>query len=378
MRLSSCSLLALAVLAAPAAAQRPTAIDAPGLILDELRLSGGTVQRLALPPDGQPAFSVQLELAGTRRTLDLHAHDLRAPDFALMAPGLDGQWRPIDTPPPTTYRGTVRGLADSRVAVSLLAGQLAGSIHMGDALWAVQPATDAAAYLPRTAHVVYSTADLLPFLDRCAADQLAHPQATTDAPAPRAPAGEAPDGAASIAEIAFELTPAYRAKFGSTQEAMNAVETAMNSLDLIYRRDADIGYTITRMVASGRDYTTGPIGTIITATLIWNIYAASIPRDVTQIMMGDPTTGTAGIAFISSVCTGLGYSVVWDYDSELTRLIIMTHELGHNWSSQHCAGPECAIMCPSVCGCALGCTQQFSAVSIASIVRFRDTRTCLQ
>jgi hypothetical protein len=113
----------------------------------------------------------------------------------------------------------------------------------------------------------------------------------------------------------------------------------------------------------------------------WNVNQGAIPRDVAHLFTGKNMSaasgGTIGIAWLSGICNNQGYSVVQsDCCGSLgCATDLSAHELGHNWSAQHCSGA-----CSSTMNSGLTCANTFTNSnpdSIAQIVAFRNSRTCL-
>jgi hypothetical protein len=93
--------------------------------------------------------------------------------------------------------------------------------------------------------------------------------------------------------------------------------------------------------------------------------------------------GIIGRAWLFAICEsqfsgfGYGFSESRFTSNMVDRTQLTAHELGHNWSADHCdADSDCAIMCSGLGGCT-GIGDQFGAQSIADITAYRNTRTCL-
>ncbi len=370
----SASLLVGIALAGSLAAQgSPVVIAAPPSLLDSLSLTEATVQDLTLPLASHQAIQVRINLGGAERTLTVAPHDIRAPNFRLLVEDQVGIHE--ETPPPsTTFRGKVHGDPDSAVGVSLIDGQLTGVVVIADTTWGIQPATDAFPSLPRTAHVVYRAADIkeLPFV--CGVDHGAG--ALSD---PVTSAG--PGGAASIAQIALDLSYRYYTINGSSvTNAQNAATATMNGVDTIYIRDVGIDYTITQIIVRTVNelYTSNNASTVLNQFRSrWNTFHGGVQRDVAHLLTGSPASGVLGIAWLSTICNrSLAYGVAWYYGNSTTRIAITAHELGHGWSAGHCSGSGCRIMCAYIGGCS-GIITSFGTTEKNQIIAFRNTRTCL-
>ncbi|HED64992.1 MAG TPA: hypothetical protein ENJ09_05490 [Planctomycetes bacterium] len=359
----------LTIIATGALPQAQVTEQAPRRLLDSLGLRGGTVQRLVLPwTEGQP-FETSLELGGIRRQLIVAPYDMRSADFKIV--GLDDQGEhELLQVAPTTYRGSVVGVPDSVVAVTLYQGQLSGIVLMDNEIWAVQPATEGFAWLPRTAHVVYRQDQMKGLAERCG---------VADAPL----AGGAREGggfpdAPQNAEIALELEPRFVNKWGGLSNATNQVMSIMNGVDAIYQRDTNIAYTITRIVFRDAGYSSNSTAVLNQMQNLWKAKALEVTRDMAQLFMGNSGSGVLGVSYLGTVCNANNhYSVVWHTNSLTARIAVSAHELGHTWSAGHCDNiSQCFIMCAFIGGCS-GVITSFAPVSINQISNFAATRTCL-
>lgn len=81
---------------------------------------------------------------------------------------------------------------------------------------------------------------------------------------------------------------------------------------------------------------------------------------------------TVGVAWRPGVCTNGRYNTCQRLNSATSLRVLWSHELGHNWSSEH-DGPNGFIMSPSV-----NATSTWSAQSIASVENYyNDNLECL-
>ena len=61
------------------------------------------------------------------------------------------------------------------------------------------------------------------------------------------------------------------------------------------------------------------------------------------------------------------------------RSALTAHEMGHNWSAQHCDGDgDCHIMCSTLGGCnGLGSPAKVGGAAVSSITSYKSSRPCL-
>jgi hypothetical protein len=341
----------------------------PRILQDRLGVTGGTIQRMALPQSGWEPFQLRMEFKGVKRLVELEPHDLRGAGYRIVRYTDQGVVEEA-APTPTTYRGTVLGVPDSIVAVNLFRGQLSGVILLPGEVWGVQPANEGFAWLPRDAHVLYRQDQLATLENVCGLDDSARHEHDLGAVAPQ-------QRAPQVVEIAAELEPRFLNLWGGPAGAINQATTIINGVDAIYARDVDLTYVITRLVLREGGYSTNSTAVLNQMTQLWNARGGEITRDVAQLFMGRPSGGALGIAFLGTVCTAAHYSVVWHTGALVARVAVSAHELGHSFAAPHCDGINpCWIMCSFIGGCN-GNITTFAPFTINTIQSFAATRNCL-
>lgn len=340
-------------------------------------------------PAGVPAnFEVPAVIDGQRVTLDLGAYSMRGPHFQVLLDEGGPELVHAEVGPPCTYRGSIRGLPDSRVAASLINRQLRALILMPDgATWAIQPMADFVPERRAVAHVMYRAADAIAPEGICG-NLLGDPPGPKERPASDGGlAGVTPGWTEFAAEADYEF---FQANGSSITNTVNDIETVMNNVDLIYDRDADIAYEFSVFVirsASADPYTATTIdGRLTEFENKWNILPESeIQRDVAQMFSGvNFSGGVIGLAPLAVVCVpAYSYSVVESrYTTQLTyRTSLSAHEIGHNWACLHCdsAGTaNCHIMCSSNGGCGgvSGTNLKLDTVSVDELNAYRAQVIC--
>ncbi|MCH8342766.1 MAG: hypothetical protein IH983_02135 [Planctomycetes bacterium] len=345
---------------------------------------------LELPQDAGRPFDTVVSLDNEQYTLTLGPYSLRADDFRLLVQGADGKLREVDAPPPATLRGHVQGVARSRVAASLIDGQLSATIVLdGQNVWVIEPlARLTGRWAPQTAHVIYRGRDVAPLWPNfCGVEDLQ----------PALQGGWQADGQGGVAGTGMKIVDfAADADFeyfqknnSSVSSTMFDIETVMNDVEFIFERDTDISYEVTTIVV--RATAADPYSSSLCVTLL-NQFAntwtsspeSSIRRDVAQLFTGKSLVGCLGIAVLGTVCNqGVAYSLVESRAPGLLfyiRVALSAHELGHSWNAQHCSGSTCHIMCGQglgFCGGIGGSGQKFGPVSVNAIVNYSNGVSCL-
>ncbi len=354
-----------------------------GGLADLLNVTQFTSQQLELPGQPGEGFAVWVNIAGVDRVLLLHPHSVRADNYQTYVDTGAGLQLAADSMP-TTYRGHVVGVPDSGVAASLYNGQLDALVEMGRGdRWFVQPITDVLPSANPADHAVYSVDDCVSEPDwLCGAENLdnVHLQDFFGGDTgPRSPGND-------LAEIAFDADYEFYVKNGSSVPATEAdIETVLNNVDFIYDRDCQINYVITTIIvrsSSNDPYTSTDAGTRLSQfRSYWLANHGSVQRDVAHLMTGASLDGSViGVAWLSGICNSYGFGLSESRFSGNAnyRMSLTAHELGHNWSSDHCDGDnDCHIMCSGINGC-MGLGQpNFGSRAINSITNFANGLNCL-
>ncbi|MGQ0553354.1 MAG: M12 family metallo-peptidase [Planctomycetota bacterium] len=366
-----------------------TAQPAPAAATLALSVSEADVQSLSLPYAAGEPFAVTLRLAGSERVLLLEPISLRAPGFQLMAQLADGSYVAETVPPPATYRGVVARteggvIAGSIVAGSLIDGQLSALVRLApdQPVHGVQPLSALQPGVERALHVVYDAGNSLPAAWRCGVAE----SLVRDLPGP--PSSGPGDGgpADMVCQIACDADfEYYQSNSSSTVNTQNDIENVLNGVEAIYQSNVGIQYEITTTLvrtAEPDPYTTSDAGGLLNQfSSHWNSSQQAIVRDVAHLFTGKNIDGSIiGIAQLSVICnknSAYGLSQSKFSGSYTSRVGLTAHELGHNWSAQHCDGAsDCKIMCSGLGGCT-GSLTSFGVGEQAQILAKKASVSCL-
>ncbi|HLQ36471.1 MAG TPA: M12 family metallo-peptidase [Planctomycetota bacterium] len=354
----------------------PRVVQAPPQLLQLYHTTAATLQDLTVPtPTAQ--FGIELVLAGQLSHLSLHPQDVRAPTFQLLVADAAGVHQ-VPVPPSVTYRGELVGDPDSAVAMTIVNGQLEGIVRTASAMWNVQPVRAVDPTAPLQQHIVFAASDLVNLPFHCGVATTpwvpGHGQNTTDV--------------VYIAQIACEGDfPLYQLLGSNSTSVQNSITGVVNGMDVIYRRDCQIGYTIsTILVRTAADpYSSTDPGTLLNQfTNWWNANQGGVARDTAHLFTGRVINGNViGVAFLGVVCNlpsayGLDETYYAGLGTAMSfRVGLTSHEVGHNWNAQHCDGsPDCRIMCSGLGGCS-GNVTSFSPGEAAQIIAYRNSVGCL-
>lgn len=382
-RIDPLAVLVAFVLPALAEAQTPTrVVQAPSPITELLGVHAAQVQDLLLPPIVGEELTVQVNLDGAMRTLQLHACDIRSADFELLVD--DGmRLTRIPTPPSVTYRGILLGESGSAVAATVRGGELRALMRRGDELWTLQPVSDAMPGLALGSYAVYEQQAVIDLPFGCVVPDDAPIPATSE------PSGSAAaeDGALTVADLAVDADfPFYTARSSSVIEVHDDITDVLNAMDVIYNADVGIEHrVVTIIVRTAPLYTANGHALLTEYQNQWITSHFNINRDITHLFTGRAAEISvdgvlAGTALPASICSTLrGYGVSWSdyYPSLPGRVGITGHEMGHSWGAIHCdPDSDCFLMCSQLGGCAFDITR-FGSRSQADIAAFKASLPCL-
>lgn len=348
-------------------------------VTEALNLNLYSVQRIAI--NATSDIRADLVLDGKPVQMSLSPHSVRSPNMVVYTVDKDGVRQEVKAPPIRTYQGMLSGVEGTKIAASVSeAGQVRAWIQMPDEIWAVQPLSDVAPGINPDLHVVYRTSDILPGDWKCGADEEPFEHMLHGVPGVLSP-----NLITLITEVAFDAdTEFYNLNGSSVSATIADIESTMNAVELIYLNESDIGYDIGRIIVrTGADpYSSTSSGTLLTQFRSeWTTNQAGVPRDVAHLMTGKNLDGSIiGIAYLNGVCSfssGYGVSQSRFSGNFASRVALTAHELGHNWSANHCNGQsDCSIMCSTLGGCTR-VLDRFGVSSENAIASWANSVGCL-
>lgn len=357
----------------------------------QLHVAKYTIQPLAIPQVPAGPAAVLVDLGGTPTLLSLTPHSLRADGFRLRV--IDGQSQQIvEAPPIHTYRGTAAALNTPDTTLGAVRGSLVdGTLEAlvildGGTTWVIQPLRDLLPGFDSQFHVIYDAADASgdPAWT-CGFDLL-----PTNYAAPGAPgsAGILAATGQQVCEIAVDADfEFYSQNASSVTNTVRDVENVLNAVEGIYEADVGITYEVTTIIvrtsSAANPYTSSDPGTLLNQfDSHWQSTKDDVQRDVAHLFTGRNISaasgGVIGIAWLNGICNSNSYGVSQSKfsGSFSFRVGLTAHELGHNWSSEHCSGSGCFIMCPGIGGCG-GNVTKFGTASKSAISSYKNSKSCL-
>lgn len=311
--------------------------------------------------------------------VELWPHSLRAPGFQLLVRE-GGALRRVQPAEPRTYQGRIPGEPGSEVRATWGPDGLHAVLRGPGGTRFVEPLTEFGQSGP--GHVLYRAEDLAPVQGLCGVHG-SHPLTAPAAGAQAAPRGVR---APAVLELAVDTDVEYFRLNGSNVEAtMHDIEMVINSVEAEYVRDVDISIQITAILVATAEpdpYSSTDPRVLLQSQLTpeWQSQRhTGIRRDAVQLFTGkDIDNNVIGIAWIGTVCGSLGQGLSQSrFTSRLpSRTDLTAHELGHNWSAQHCdtlfAGC-CSEPSYTMCsGIRPNVRNAFGAPDQATIEGFRD------
>lgn len=344
-------------------------------------------QPLATTP-GQP-LSVTMPIEGQQYRIDLEPHSVRAAGYRVLVQDADGTATARRAGPVRTLRGTVRGRPRCGVAGAMLKDglHLVVRLENGRRCW-MEPVPQPAA--PKHTYAVFEDRHLLPTGGVC-----------------RTPGAEGdPDDAGNagrrrlsqnepvlIARIACDTDTEFVTAQGSASAAEARINAIINAVNLQYEAQVGVRHEISTIVirtASDPFTARGAGDRLCQFIQEWTANQTDVQRDVAHLFTGSDLLGRTigiaadiggtGICVAEGGCSGGQFGTFGSYCLSLSDFSgsfacatdLTAHELGHLWGAFHCSCPT-STMNPAVT-----CTNTFSERSIGSILRYRDTRDCLE
>ena len=278
---------------------------------------------MIIPVLGQapPAsFSHVVSDGGTSYTADFVLHTPRGPNFSVEVQQADGSLMTHTAAASRTYIGTIAALPGAMAsAVRRESGDILYHVLFEDGAEWINDGTTTSL---RTSTPVFSYPDYV------------------------VPAG----GAGSVvyaAEVGVDLPNSQYVVDGDVDAALEMIEHSVNTVNLIYLRDASILHRLGRIVVRAdatQDPYAGMTSTGPLLTEINNQWNNVLPASTHDIGLVATSATGGGLAWVG-VVGGPGYSSNGS-SSEGDFSIVWRHEVGHNWSMGHFDGgaPEGATI----------------------------------
>ncbi len=337
------------------------------------------------------SFSNVVSIAGQQYTLNLQPHSIRSQNFNVTVQLADGSYvqRPLQAT--RLMKGSIQGLPNSRVVGSVTQSGLMAIVVMpqGESFY-IEPIASRIENANAGEHVVYRSADVVEGNSTCGVISPANLRRglvdnPLDRPGTRTraeSAGQNPDIAAGtiiqVAELAIDTDVEFFNFFGSEQATLDRIELVVGITNDQYESQVGLTHELSEIIIRSAEpdpYTAfDAFDALFQFVEYWETEQQDIQRDAAHLFTGKDLGGIGGVAFLSGMCTpSINYGLDRiDFNGMLVcSTDLLAHELGHNWSANHCS-------CPSnTMNAGLTCTNVFSEPSIQSITSFANSLDCL-
>ena len=327
--------------------------------------AAGELQTLTLPADLPEHFETSLRLEEQPLTLRLQQRSVRSAEFEVFVFTAQGTIESAETGPVRTYQGWVLEEPGSQVAASLYTEGMRAVIHRPDgSIWEIDHEG-----LDGPLH----RAELRPPAEL----DLACPIESGPEEAFRA--ALRPDGSDDCGVVQAELAldcsySCFERKNLDIAEVEAMFEETINELNIIYVRDIRVEYLLGRTVIRTTPESDPYFGLEFFDKLDvvrdeWNSGVWGEEHDQAALVDGDGDG--SGLAWVGTVCSASRYSI--NGFSGLLPVVVMRHELGHNWGAGHYEGgsPEGPTIMSG------NSIPRFSGPEKDKMMPHRDSRTCL-
>lgn len=311
-------------------------------IRERLGVSAFTIQDFVPPGASGEGFEATFVLGGVPRTLVLTRTEINSPGATMVID--DGSGALVEQPAPETgiYQGAVAGVANSSVVAQMLDGRLSALVRIADRHWNIQPLADVVPGASTRRHVVVAGEDILGGGGVCG---------VPDGPAGHEERAHAPGGGPDSplrCEMAIEADFQFYDQNGQIASATaQDIARVMAWAGKYFTEGANVTFKINKYVIRTNPltnpYTTSAPGALLDQLANhWNsnFVLQGVQRDLVHLFTGREIDGDViGIARISSVCVKtMGYGLSQSRFNLLLgkRASLTAHEIGHNFSAQHC------------------------------------------
>jgi len=324
----------------------------------------------------------KLQMGSHLWDIQLQKRDLRSPDFVFSLLTDKGVEKSGATDETMTYRGTMPNADGWSVALTLNPEFIYGYFEENGVTYYIEPLWYFEPGQPKDLFVIYAGSDVIPNSNaKCAADEVNHKMDELNHDIEKETGKGEVEKMMACKEIELSIASDLSMyNFHGSSAAVIAFELGvMNDVQTNYDNEFNdelhfeiVEQFVVAPPASDPWTNSNDAGTLLNSFTSWGPGGFSMNHDLGQLWTKRNMGGTAGIAWLSSVCTNNRYHVVSEFTSNSCFLRVMTsHEIGHNFSALHDQGTG-FIMSPVV-----NCTSTWSQASINAINNYYPGAGCL-
>lgn len=318
-----------------------------------------------------------LNLNGKSYHLALEQSNILADNYKLVAHSDKGK----EVMPRTQalpYNGYVVGRSDTRVSLTFNKGFIYGFVRIGNQTINIEPLRH---YLPdagRDQFITFLSSDVIDGEYKCGAERRHEVAAEVEVHE---------HGSSRMGEC-LEVEWAIASDFQMYLDMNSSVfDTEDHNIgvanDVQTNYDDEFADEIQFLIVEQQIFTTSESDpftssneaeTVLDSFTAWGPTGFDEFHDVGSLWTGrNFNGGTIGIAWLNAICTSIRYNALENFTSNAgTKRVMVSHELGHNFSATHDPSGSPTIMAPSV-----NLTNNWSSQSINQIQNFYSSIGCL-
>ena len=323
-----------------------------------------------------------ITMNGQNYMVDYALFSNRSKQFRLMVQTENGELVEQVAPTVNTIRGTLRGVEGSRVIGCVTEEGCCARIKFPNGedcfIEPVSQTIDDPALAG--VHVVYSQDDLIESAGQCGTltkVSKAEQQAEQNVAAASVVSALSTTDL-QVCELTLDSDFEFFTFFGSVNNTLAQMELIINVMNDQYESEAGIRHTISEVLVrttSNDPFTeSGASDLLEELQLFYRLGLAPRTGDLTHLFTGrNLDGGTVGIAYIGVVCNDtFGFGLSQRLNLLSNRTDVLAHELGHNWSLQHCECPNHTMN-----AFLTGANDFNDTLTVPNLINFRNSRSCL-
>ena len=322
-------------------------------------------------------------------------HDVRAENYVLTIQ-TDKGVKDLPRSENKTFRGALEGSTNSVIALTLDTDFIYGFVKIGQEYVFIEPAWYFNKTAPKNQFVVYKGQNVIPSDGTCGAMDLALNKSTMEHNHKHNHSQDIVENSnKSLAcyevELAIASDAAMFAEYNTVVNVENHNIAVNNNVQTDYDADFfthEIQFIIVQQFIVTNGNNPWPSGTgnpdagdYLDDFTNWGQGGGfSVSYDLASLWTGlDLAGSTIGVAWLSAVCTNIRYNLLQDFTSNANlKRVLVSHEYGHNFSSNHDAAGSSFIMAPAVQNTATWSAQSINAVDnfVAGLISGGCLSTC--
>jgi hypothetical protein len=298
------------------------------------------------PGDSQLAFSesrkLSLTVAGRSYELIVAPHDLRAPHYRAEDTGPVGT-RELEQMPVITYKGTISGVPDSEVRLTIDGNRIEGFFDTRDDRFFVEPASRYSSNAEPDDLIVYRSEDILHREDFWCSSEM--PTRIEDGK--RMAESNTPETIQSLKrlDLATDADMEFVNLNGGPTATNNEILSILNMAEGTY--GSELSITI-RVVFQHTWTTADPFGGSTMDGIInafkthWNSNYGTVSRNAAHLFSGKSAAQSRGYAFVGVICSNpaFAYGISGHVGWAPGKYLVTAHEIGHNLGANHADAPQ--------------------------------------